>query len=117
MNNCLHIAQSEDGTFAAWSDDLVVPGRLRYANGIQPPERVTEHYGEIAKVKVTGTDRIEVELKAYTPMCCSLPFSAAISSNANSLVGAWLPGPMQTPRPVKWTRVQGGSCRSAVSHP
>jgi hypothetical protein len=116
-NNCLHIAQSQDGTLAAWSDDLQVPGRMSYANGIQRPERVTERYGQIAKVKLMSTDRIEVELKAYTAICCSLPFSATISYDANSLVGAWLPGPMQRPRPVRWTRVQGGSCRSAGSHP
>jgi hypothetical protein len=116
-NNCLHIAQSRDGTLAAWSDDLQVPGRIRYANGIQPPEQVPEHYGAIAKVKLVSTDRIEVELNAYTAICCSLPFSATISSDANSLVGAWLPGPMQTPRPVEWKRVPSKSCRSAASHP
>jgi len=117
ITKCLHIAQSQDGMLAAWSDDLQVPGRMRYAYGIQRPERVTEHYGEIAKVKVTRTDRIVVELKAYTVICCSLPFSATISSDASSLIGVWLPGPMQTPKPVDWKRVPGGSCRSAASHP
>lgn len=116
MNNCLHIAQAEDGTFTGWGDDIQVPGRMRYANGIRPPERTMEHYGEIAKVKVTEPDHIEVELRAYTPVCCSHPFSAAISRDGNTLVGDWPAGPNQAPRPTKWTRVQGDSCISAASH-
>jgi len=116
MNNCLHIAQAEDGTFTGWGDDIQVPGRIRYANGIRPPERATEHYGEIAKVEVTEPDHIEVELRAYTPTCCSHPFTTAISRDGNTLVGDWPGGPNQAPRPVKWTRVQGDSCISSASH-
>jgi hypothetical protein len=116
MNNCLHIAQAEDGTFTGWGDDIQVPGHERYANGLRPPERAMEHYGEIAKVKVTEPDHIEVELRAYTAMCCSHPFAATISHDGNTLVGDWPAGPNQTPRPAKWTRVQGDSCISAASH-
>ncbi len=116
MNNCVHIAQSADETLTAWGDDLQVPGRMQYANGIVPPEQVMEHYGEVAKVKVTGADRIEVEMRAYTEMCCSHRFTATLSSDANSLVGEWPAGPNQAPRTVKWARVEGNSCRSAASH-
>jgi hypothetical protein len=114
MNNCLHIAQAQDGSWTGWSDDIQIPGRIRYANGIRPPERVMEHYGEVAKVKVTEPDRIEVELRAYTPICCSHPFTAAISRDENSLIGDWLPRLNQVAQLVRWTRVQGDSCITAA---
>jgi hypothetical protein len=116
MNNCLHIAQAQDGTFTGWSDDIQIPGRIRYANGLLPPERIMEHYGEIAKVKVSEPDHIEVELRAYTPMCCSHPFSAVISPDRKSLVSNWPAGPNQAPRSAMWTRVEGESCISAANH-
>jgi hypothetical protein len=115
MNNCLHIAQAQDGTFTGWGDDISIPGRMRYANGIQPPERAPEHYGEVAKVKITEPERIEVELRAYTAGCCSHPFTATISRDGNALVGDWPAAPNQAPRPVKWVRAQGDSCISAIS--
>lgn len=116
MNNCLHIAQAQDGTFTGWSDDIQIPGRIRYANGFRPPERAMLHYGEIAKVKVSEPDRIEVELRAYTPICCSHPFSAVISRDGKSLVGNWPGGPNQGSRPAIWTRMEGESCTSAARH-
>ena len=112
-NNCLHIAEAQDGIFTAWADDIQVPGRMRYANGLRPPAQATEHYGEIAKVKVKQPDRIEVELRAYTPLCCSLPFMATLSPDGDSLLGEWIAAPNQAPRPARWTRVEGDSCLSA----
>jgi hypothetical protein len=116
MNNCLHIAQAQDGTFTGWGDDIRVPGRMRYANGLRPPERAMLHYGEIAKVKVSEPNRIEVELRAYIPICCSHPFSAVISGDGKSLVSNLPGGPNQASRPAIWTRVEGESCISAASH-
>jgi hypothetical protein len=115
MNNCLHIAQAQDGTFTGWGDDIQVPGRMQYANGLRPPERTVEDYGEIANVSVSGKTRIAVELRANTVMCCSHPFTATVSPDGSSLVGEWPPGPNQAPRPVKWVRVQGNSCRPTAS--
>jgi len=114
MNNCLHIAQAQDGTFTGWADDIQISGRLRYANGLRPPERALLHYGQIAKVKVSQPNRIEVELRAYTPMCCSHPFSASISRDRKSLVGNWPVALNQASGPAMWTRVE--SCISAASH-
>jgi hypothetical protein len=53
MNNCLHIAEAQDGTFTGWGDDIQIPDRMRYAYGLRPPDHVTEHYGEIAKIPVS----------------------------------------------------------------
>ncbi|QEE30564.1 hypothetical protein FTW19_22785 [Terriglobus albidus] len=116
MNNCLHVAQAQDGTFTGWGDDIRIPGQTRYANGLRPPERAMLHYGEIAKVKLSEPDRIEVELRAYTLMCCSHPFSAVISRDGKSLVGNWPAGTNQVSRPAIWTRVEGESCISAAGH-
>jgi len=116
MNNCLHISQEEDGTLTGWGDDIQIPGRMRYANGIRPPGKSVEHYGEIAEVKVTEPDQIEVELRAYIPACCSHLFIARISRNGHSLRGTWLSAPNQMPPSVKWIRVQGDSCASAAGH-
>jgi hypothetical protein len=116
MNNCLHIAQAEDGTFTGWSDDIQVPGRIRYANGLQAPQRAMEHYGEIAKVNVAEPNRIQVELRAYTPICCSHPFTASISRDGNSLVGDWPAAANQAQRSARWVRVHGNSCIPAATH-
>jgi hypothetical protein len=110
MNNCVHITQQQDGALAAWSDDIMIPGRVRYANDIQPPAQTREHYGEIAKAKLDAPDQITVELRAYTAMCCSHPFTARISENGMTLSGAWPSGPNQAPRVAEWEKVQGNSC-------
>lgn len=115
MNNCVHIAQQSDGGFTAWSDDISIPGRWRYANGIQPLPQSNEHYGEIGKAKLISPNVITVELRAYTAMCCSHPFQAAISSDGSKLVGNWPSGPNQAPRSVEWKRMPENSCRAAAS--
>jgi hypothetical protein len=110
MNNCLHISQDKDGALTAWSDDLQIPGRLHYANGIPPPTQTMEHYGEIAKAMMDAPDQITVELRAYTAMCCSHPFTAKLSTDRQSLVGSWA-----MPRPVIWVRMPSNSCISPPS--
>ena len=110
MNNCVHIAQQQDGVLAAWSDDIMIPGRVRYANGIKPPAQTREHYGEIAKAKLDAPDQITVELRAYTAMCCSHSFTAKIAENGTTLSGAWPSGPNQSPGVVEWEKMQGNSC-------
>lgn len=107
---CLHIAEAQDGTYTGWSDSIQIPERFRYANGIQPPERAFEEYGDIAKVKVTEPDRVQVELGAYTAMCCPHPFVATLSRDGRFLASEWPAGPNQTSHLARWTRVQGNSC-------
>ena len=110
MNNCVHIAQQKDGTLVAWSDDIIIPGRVRYANGIQPTAQTREHYGEIAKAKLDAADQITVELRAYTAMCCPHPFTAKIAEDGTTLSGAWQSGPNQAPRAAEWKRMPSNSC-------
>ena len=115
MNNCLHIAQQADGALAAWSDDIQVPGRVRYANGIQPPAQMLQHYGEIARAEVDTHGQINVELRAYTAMCCSHRLTAKLSADDQLLSGAWLAGPNQAPRSVEWKRMPGISCLAVTT--
>ncbi len=115
MNNCVHIAQQEDGGFTAWGDDILVPGRMRYANGIHPPDESRERYAEIAKAKLIAKDRISLELRAYTAVCCSHPFSAKIAGDEKTLQGSFPAGPNQAPRGADWVRMPGDSCIAAAS--
>ena len=113
-SSCLHIRQQANERFTAWSDQLQIPGLVRYANGLKAPEQVFERYGEPARVQVIGTDHLWVELGAYSATCCSHPFEAKLSADGQSLVGERPAGPNQAPGAVRWTRVHGGSCRSAA---
>lgn len=115
MNNCVHISQDKNGALTAWSDDIQTPGQMRYANGIQPPTQTMERYGEIAKANMDAPDRIAVELRAYTAICCSHSFTAQLSADGQSLAGNWLAGPNQAPRPVIWVRMPSTSCLSPPS--
>jgi hypothetical protein len=110
MNNCLHIAQQQDSSLTAWSDDLQALGRVRYANGIQPPAQTREQYGEIAKAKLDASGQITVELRAYTAGCCSHSFTARLSPDGQLLSGSWLTGPNQDPSEVEWKKMPGISC-------
>jgi hypothetical protein len=117
MNNCVHVAQQSDGGFTAWSDDVSIPGRMRYASGIQPPPHSRERYGEIAKARAIPPGQILVELRAYTSTCCSHPFTATISSDGSTLVGNWPSGPNQASRSVEWKKMPDDSCLAAASEP
>ena len=109
-SRCLHISQAKDGALAAWSDDLEIPGRMRYANGIQPPTKTIERYGEIATVKMDEADQATIELGAYRAICCSQPFTAKVSADGQSMSGSWLSGMNRTVRPPNWVKVAGNSC-------
>lgn len=116
-SNCVHIAQQSDEAFTAWSDGIQILGRTIYANGLQPPSQTLETFGDIAKVQFDPPDRISIELRALTAICCSHPFKARIAADGKTLVGDWIAGPNQFPRPVEWKKMQGDSCIAAASEP
>ena len=75
-------------SLAAWSDDLVTPGALRYANGIQPPVETFEHYGLVALVEVVGSPRtVMIELKALSAICCSITYFGNLAPNREEIQG------------------------------
>ena len=105
---CLHIVQASDGSFGGWTD-VLFPSRVRYPAGVKAPERVPEHYGQIATVAVRGT-HIDVKLAAYTAFCCPHPFSATTSRDGSTLKGQWPAGPNQSGMPAIWKRLSGRDC-------
>ena len=115
MNNCLHLVQDHQGALMGWADDLQIPGRLRYANGIQQPAQALEHYGELARVTRTSENSIAVELRAGTPICCSHSFTAELDETGSLMLGNWPAGPNQASRPARWKRVKGNSCAQELS--
>lgn len=88
---------------------------MRYANGIHPPDESRERYAEIAKATLIAKDRISVELRAYTAVCCSHPFSAKIAGDGKTLQGSFPAGPNQAPRKADWGKMPGDSCIAAAS--
>ena len=115
MNNCLHLARMKDGTLLGWGDDIHVPGYDHYANGLRPPAKSLEHYGEPARVTGGSAGMYTVELRAGIAVCCSHPFIAKLSEDGQSLQGQWPAGPNQALAPARWVRVEGGSCLAAAS--
>jgi hypothetical protein len=111
-NNCVHIARQEGGEYTAWSDDILFPAHMRFANGIQPPPYTLERYGTIAKAKLIAPGQITVELNAYTSMCCSQPFSAKVSADGTMLSGDWTSGMNRQARVADWKKMLGDSCIS-----
>jgi hypothetical protein len=106
MNNCLHIVQTGDGALSGWSDDLVTPGHIRYANGIKRPTETIEQYGSIALVQIASPTALLLELKAFSPICCS------VISRLQLPAGIGAPKPSQTGvQPLdEWRRVEGTTC-------
>jgi hypothetical protein len=111
MNNCLHIVQTNEDTISAWSDDLVRPGLLRYANGINRPAETLEQYGSIALVEIVSPTTLLLELKAFSPICCSIPSSLKLPAGEGALRT-----PHSDPSPAaKWKRIRGASCTSEAT--
>jgi len=115
MNNCLHIAQQQDGALTAWSDDLQLSGRSEYANGIEPPTHTFERYGNIAKVRSEASDGVTVVLGAYGGMCCPHAFTVKASQDGLRLAGSWNAGTNQAQRATEWKKMPGNSCVAGES--
>jgi hypothetical protein len=111
MNNCLHIVQTGEGTLSGWSDDLVTPGRIRYANGIKRPTETIEQYGSIALVQIESPTTLLLELKAFSAICCSIVSGLQLPDGNFGLQAA---PRSKLPRDM-WRRVQGSSCVADVS--
>jgi hypothetical protein len=100
-NNCLHIAQAENGALVAWSDDLMTPGKMRWANGIQPPNKTLEQFGSIALITTPSARSLIIELKALSPGCCSIFSAGRLTGDSRTI---------QAQSSAVWTRVRGDSC-------
>jgi hypothetical protein len=105
-NNCIHIAQGQDGSLVSWSDDLQTPGAYLYANGIQPPRETFEHYGTVANTTFRSPSGVAIEFNPLSPLCCPVQFVGRDSATGKSIVpAADGPGPM-----AHWVLMKGNSC-------
>lgn len=115
MNNCLHIAEEQDSSLVAWSDDLVVPGALRYANGLKRPEEVMERYGIVAQVISQTAEGIGLQLHALSAICCSIEAGGILSPDRMSIRTKEHPTGRQ--EFDVWHRVRGSSCIAEEPRP
>ena len=104
---CLHIAESEDGSLEAWSDQLTIPGLISRENGIAPPRKTSEFYGLLAEVEQPNPRVLVVNLTAFQAggssgaVVLTLP---KIEHKRNSL-------PQLAPGfPGGWERMPSSSC-------
>jgi hypothetical protein len=107
---CFHIAQAHDGTLLGWSDGLLAPGTLRYANGLQPPTSTIESYGNLLRVSEIAPRTFSVEFGIYSGICCSSNLTARIGPDA-TLLGDWQAGPNRMADKAVWKKVKNESCR------
>ncbi len=115
MHNCLHIAQDERGALVAWMDDLEVPGAMRYADGLRPPNKTVESYGTPVLVSAQNQRGILFEPDAFSAIALPTYTGGTLSpdgryirmhSGGNSLT-------KNIQHLDDWKRVRGGSCISA----
>jgi hypothetical protein len=108
--NCLHIVEPVPGQFAGWSDTLQLMGLVHFAPNVSKPAYALEHYGELAKVRLTENGNAAVELYAYTGMCCPHPFVGSPADDGAVMNADWPDGPNQAPHKSEWRKVDGDSC-------
>jgi hypothetical protein len=111
MNNCLHIVQTGEGALSGWSDDLILPGRIRYPSGIKRPTETVDEYGSIALVQIASPTTLFLELKAFSAVCCSITSGLKLPSG----VGAAKHSQVGIQRLDEWRRVEGTSCVKEAS--
>lgn len=98
---CLHVAQQSDGSLAGWSDQLQVPGLIRYANGIRPPSETIERYGVQAQLDRVSPEAMLIDRNPYAAGGNKQTEIGKLTSDPNVMsAGAFEP----------WHRVAGGSC-------
>ena len=107
---CVHMAQTGRGTFTAWSDSLMVPGRMVFAPNVPGPHLLYERYGSRTKVEAEGNGSVALVFGAYSGICCSQEFNGSLSADGRRLEGSYAPGPNQTPVQESFTKMPGGSC-------
>ena len=103
---CLHVAQQSDGSMAGWSDQLQVPGLIRYANGIKPPSETIEIYGVQDQVELVSPDAMLIHRDPYAAGGNLQTEIGKLTSDPNVMsAGAFKP----------WRRVAGDSCAANPS--
>jgi len=109
-NTCIHIVEGAGGELHAWSDDVLAPGTLKYANGIPAPRETIETYGFTAQVELHSAHNIFVRLKALSPVCCSIDMGGILSPDGTRIRSNIQSENNRNPGSDDWLRVKGDSC-------
>jgi hypothetical protein len=107
---CIHIFESEPGTFTGWSDALQIPGRTIYGRSEPEPHGLLEAYGDLAKVNLDDSGEVSLEFNAYSGFCCSQLLKGKLSADGSTIQGRFATGLNQFPHTAKWTKMPGDSC-------
>jgi hypothetical protein len=84
---CLHIAQPARGEFTAWEDSHQVPGRMRFAPGLQRPATATQIYGEMTVARsMPEGNLLLLESPASLPACCPHSSLATLTKHGMQLI-------------------------------
>lgn len=110
VNNCMHIVEGAGGDLHAWSDDVLAPGALKYANGIPAPRETIETYGFTGQVELHSAHSIFVRLKALSPVCCSIDAGGVLSPDGTRIRSNIQTENNRNPGSDDWVRVKGDSC-------
>jgi hypothetical protein len=106
---CLHVAQQEDGGFAAWYDILSLPGLYRLAPGIVLLPWTSERYGELASVSEVRHEILRIGSSPYVAAGSRPEFLVILTKDGRRLVGQ-LEG-QSRPMETQYRRIGGDSCR------
>ncbi len=112
--SCIHLAEQSPDGLTGWSDSIYVPGRVRFAPGVHPLATTPNVYGRLMKVQLQPDGNIQLELGAFSGVCCSRHFAGRLAENGQDLLGDWIAGPNQIQRQASWTKMPAGSCRSGA---
>jgi hypothetical protein len=112
MENCVHIAEFNDSSLVAWSDDLYFADRVRYAKGMSPSNQIVENFGNLVAASSPSKHRLELGFRANSAGCCSTRYVGTLSPD-----GRTISNPSDVTAPLAafsgaWERVNGNSCRN-----
>lgn len=104
---CVHIAQTGANTFTAWSDSLMVPGRIAFRPSVPRPHLLYERYGSRTTIEVDSHGSVALVFGACSGICCSQEFDGTLSADGRTLQGSYAPGPNQIPLRESFTKMPG----------
>jgi hypothetical protein len=108
--SCLHIFQTGASTFTGWTDDLEVPGKIRFCASDSALRNLQQSYGALAKVERTEDGGISVEMHTFAMLCCPHPFTATLSTDGRTLHASYPSAPNQAEQEETWTKAPGETC-------
>jgi hypothetical protein len=96
----VHVVERAAGIFAGWSDELQIPGTVRFAPWVEP-YRLFQSYGNQMNVERVGKAGVMFGFGASSGMCCRNTIAGKLSSD-----GSWIDSRLGAAVPMTWVRVR-----------